>query len=211
MNIARFSFEDKLSTTINAQTCSNAELQAIRSNIGALQSALTVTRDAMERLGIERIEEIISRSQRVEESVRQRRVLNGLWDEGMTNKFDAVTDPCKDTFQWLLQGEAPDTKAAVDAHLSPEIKACRDLVAWAAHGNGILPIYGKFGSGKSTLMKFLSTHKGLKQRLKVWAEEDRKALVIGSFFFHKAGNPSEKTVTGMVGDFCSVLPLARQI
>lgn len=43
------------------------------------------------------------------------------------------------------------------------------FLAWLSAGTGIFHISGKMGCGKSTLMKFLSHHKGTQTRLNEWA------------------------------------------
>ena len=43
------------------------------------------------------------------------------------------------------------------------------FVNWLSTGNGIFHIYGKLGSGKSTLMKFLCDHPRTESELQKWA------------------------------------------
>lgn len=43
------------------------------------------------------------------------------------------------------------------------------FAAWLRDGDGIFYISGKLGSGKSTLMKYLSDHTRTKEHLREWA------------------------------------------
>ena len=54
---------------------------------------------------------------------------------------------------------------------------------------------GKPGSGKSTLMKFLATHKGTRRKLSQWGGQQR--VVLASHFFWIAGESVQKSLTGL--------------
>ncbi|RDW93695.1 ATP-binding protein [Aspergillus mulundensis] len=75
-------------------------------------------------------------------------------------------------------------------------KAARcSFLTWLKTGSGIFHISGKAGSGKSTLMKFLSSHPRTEEELTHWA--GRKKLVVARFFFWKAGDELQRSVRGL--------------
>ncbi|CAG8953406.1 hypothetical protein HYFRA_00010154 [Hymenoscyphus fraxineus] len=67
---------------------------------------------------------------------------------------------------------------------------------WLQSGDGMYWVQGKAGSGKSTLMRFVSEHSACKSALNIWAGGCR--LVIGSYFFWNAGNSMQKSQSGLL-------------
>ncbi|CAJ2508279.1 Uu.00g094650.m01.CDS01 [Anthostomella pinea] len=70
------------------------------------------------------------------------------------------------------------------------------LRRWLCNGTGVLHIAGKPGSGKSTLMKFISEHHVTKRLLSEWAEPN--LLVHSKFFFWKPGDWRQNTSRGLI-------------
>ncbi|EEY13976.1 conserved hypothetical protein [Verticillium alfalfae VaMs.102] len=66
---------------------------------------------------------------------------------------------------------------------------------WLRLENGVFHIFGKAGSGKSTLMKRTCQDQALRNELNVWAA-DRK-LVFGRFFFWRSGHDSQCSLEGL--------------
>ncbi|KAI1418066.1 hypothetical protein F5Y13DRAFT_150473 [Hypoxylon sp. FL1857] len=75
-------------------------------------------------------------------------------------------------------------------------KARDGFITWLEQDDGIFHISGKPGSGKSTLMKYLTRHPKTREHLSVWA--DGKKFVLGSFFFWKPGSVLQKSIKGLV-------------
>ena len=69
---------------------------------------------------------------------------------------------------------------------------------WLQNGDGIFWLHGKTGSGKSTVMKFLSEHRKTKKILRAWAGEHRRLLLILDFYFWYARSRMEKSVQGLL-------------
>ena len=69
---------------------------------------------------------------------------------------------------------------------------------WLKSGSGVFHVVGKPGSGKSTLIKFLSTHEKTLSCLREWASRDHKELIISTFFFWKPGSEEQKTMRGLL-------------
>ncbi|GKU20497.1 unnamed protein product [Fusarium langsethiae] len=95
----------------------------------------------------------------------------------------AVKDAHKKTFQWTLD---------------PSAEECRwhHFPSWLQSGTGIYWLFGKAGSGKSTLMKFLHDNERTQQYLKVWSGESE--LVFISFFFYALGQREQKSQVGLL-------------
>lgn len=89
------------------------------------------------------------------------------------------------TFEWIF----PDTKSLPGSNHA-------HLADWLRRGNGIYWVSGKAGSGKSTFMKWLHSHKECLAALQDWA--GGRQLVTSSFFFWNAGNDMQKSQQGLL-------------
>ncbi|KAJ8131293.1 hypothetical protein O1611_g2333 [Lasiodiplodia mahajangana] len=66
---------------------------------------------------------------------------------------------------------------------------------WLESGSGIFYLSGKPGSGKSTMMKFITREKRTAEALKTWAAG--KQLVFSSFFFWGSGLSMQRSIEGL--------------
>jgi hypothetical protein len=69
------------------------------------------------------------------------------------------------------------------------------LQTWLQSSNDLFWIYGKAGSGKSTLMKFLFEHEQTRVHLDNWAHGN---VTIAASFFWSAGSDLEKSIAGLL-------------
>ena len=67
---------------------------------------------------------------------------------------------------------------------------------WLKSGNGIFWIQGKAGSGKSTLMSYISEHEDLYTHLGLWTNSQQ--VIVPVFFFWRLGSPEQKSVEGLL-------------
>ncbi|KAH7183607.1 uncharacterized protein B0J16DRAFT_307950 [Fusarium flagelliforme] len=67
---------------------------------------------------------------------------------------------------------------------------------WLESRNDIFWITGKAGSGKSTLMKFISDHSYTREALEHWANGD--TLHVTSYYFWNQGSPLQKSLRGLL-------------
>lgn len=88
------------------------------------------------------------------------------------------------------------TRTVSDSSWQMLAEARSSFITWLEQGNGIFHVSGKPGSGKSTLMKYLTQHPQTKEHLKVWASS--KKLLLGNFFFWKPGSALQKNTKGLV-------------
>ncbi|KAI0813307.1 prion-inhibition and propagation-domain-containing protein [Xylaria sp. FL0064] len=102
---------------------------------------------------------------------------------------NAVEAARHDTLRWAL--ESPENKSTRDADIKWD-----SLTSWLESDNQVYWISGKAGSGKSTLMKYLSHHHRTAKLLSKWA--GTSPLCIGSFFFWNFGTPDQKSLRGFL-------------
>lgn len=67
---------------------------------------------------------------------------------------------------------------------------------WMVNGSGLYLITGKEASGKSTLMKYVSTHARTAECLTEWARP--VPLVVAAFYFWRSGTRLEKSEEGLL-------------
>ena len=121
--------------------------------------------------------------------IAQQSILQALAFDTMRSRFDDVDEAYSKSFQWIFA----DQSATAAERTESSNRA--SFVEWLRCGNGIFHIAGKLGSGKSTLMKFLCENKRTEEVLKDWAKS--KKLVVAKFFFWRAGEENQKSLTGL--------------
>jgi hypothetical protein len=116
------------------------------------------------------------------------RVLKALTFDQINFRVDGIQEAHAKTFEWILQHPL----------IGPDGKIKNTFRPWLTSGDGIYYISGKAGSGKSTLMKFLSNHPLTKHLLSEWADKTLKKLIVASFFCWNAGTAMQKYFEGLV-------------
>ena len=121
---------------------------------------------------------------------RESKLLDSLRFSSMGVRDSDIKEPHEATYRWVLD---PQSLSPGDHRRSVKfvnwLEACRSK-------NGIYYVGGKAGSGKSTLMKYLSNDPRTVEALGNWAM-DRK-LVIARFFFWHAGTTLQKSQEGLL-------------
>ena len=113
-------------------------------------------------------------------------ILDSLSDLGMTARYERITEAHAQTFEWIFQDYSHHT----DSHSG------HTFIQWLTHGTGIFWVTGKAGSGKSTLMKFLSHHRLTSEALT--RRCGTRKLIIASFYFWYAGTRFQKSQEGLL-------------
>ncbi|KAK7976616.1 hypothetical protein PG989_015079 [Apiospora arundinis] len=144
-------------------------------NTTTLSNDITDLEDRMNRLSLARVD-----------MDKQHAIIRSLNFESRSCRYEGITKAHEKTFQWVLK-EAES--------LDPEL-ASGSMIEWLRHGQGIYWISGKPGSGKSTLMKFISRRDETRAALNTWSSG--KPLVIGSHFFWAAGTSMQKSWNGLL-------------
>ncbi|KAK1673663.1 hypothetical protein BDP55DRAFT_633937 [Colletotrichum godetiae] len=140
----------------------NARLDQLAKDVGRL---LESTNDAASATQLERISATLSRF--AEEAKHQGNVLQILKSLKFAQIVERQTEIPKahqNTFEWIF-------------HENVDV----NFASWLQASNGIFWVTGKPGSGKSTLMKFISGHETTSQLGNLWASP--RQLVVASHFF----------------------------
>lgn len=72
-----------------------------------------------------------------------------------------------------------------------------NFTAWLRSRAGVFHISGKAGSGKSTLMKFLCSHKRTREELRIWAGEGRKPVFARFYFWKSSKENMQMSLPGL--------------
>lgn len=113
------------------------------------------------------------------------RILKSLLFQSISARYLQVAKAHQDTFQWIFR----DPPVDASYHWS-------NFANWLQFENGIYWVSGKAGSGKSTLMKFLSDHERTQQLLQSWSHPLSPDIV--SFYFWNSGTPEQKSCNGLL-------------
>jgi ABC-type polysaccharide/polyol phosphate transport system ATPase subunit len=102
-------------------------------------------------------------SKTAREQVLQHHIRKSLAFAEMADRSNVIGRAHRDTFGWFFKNEK-------SSEMTPEMTDARISYAeWISSGAGIFHIEGKPGSGKSTLMKFLTSHSNTTAGLTRWA------------------------------------------
>ncbi|KAK7697605.1 hypothetical protein SLS64_013344 [Diaporthe eres] len=134
-------------------------------------------------------------------------VLRQLYFDDMYSRADSITDATDGTFDWLFPDKSESSNATTIAQTSSrnshgtfiptweveERQKCQENAAKVSSffedGGGVFFLRGKPGSGKSTLMKYLTEGRGqqkMHRKLQKWAGQKRLRSLEGfyrTFFF----------------------------
>jgi hypothetical protein len=183
----RKSVDEEVSKEILGQTMAIAQIltRLEFNNLNEHQK----TRDELRKMdGIERVTNLVNASPEEENKVRvavEETILRSLAFETMTTRYEQVVPAHRMTFDWIFRP------------FPTEGPKWDDFPAWLAGGkNGVYWIKGKAGSGKSTLMRYISDDLKTKKHLQAWAKDI--ALCTGSFYFWNSGTPEQKSQHGLL-------------
>lgn len=123
---------------------------------------------------------------------RQQQVLRSLNFETRSDRQDNIPEAHKSTFKWVFSDDEP--VIALQDERSAEGSA--HFRSWLRSGDGTFWILGKPGAGKSTLMKFITSHKKTVRELRRWSGP--KGLVIAKHYFWSIGTAMQKSLKGLL-------------
>ena len=102
------------------------------------------------------------------------------------SRQERIHDAHAKTFQWIYAPKNSDKGE----------QSWDNFVEWLENGQGVYWINGKAGSGKSTLMSYLSHDYRTSSSLKKWS--GTRDILTPSFFFWNAGTQMEKSTEGIL-------------
>ncbi|KAI1256787.1 hypothetical protein MGN70_001913 [Eutypa lata] len=114
------------------------------------------------------------------------RILRSLHYTTIKERQHRIPEAYIETFTWIFKGSSPDQ--------SCQIK----FVDFLQGAGNLFWVQGKPGSGKSTLMKFLSSHAESRLHLGQWASGSERKLLLASHFFWYAGTRLQKSQAGLL-------------
>lgn len=148
--------------------------QEVAENVKRLERGLEWRDEALEQ----NIRKILHVEQDSLHRVYQSRILKSLRFDRIGSRQEQISDPRGHTYYWILDYKTPQIHVDHSRAQSYDIDektertkqhARQKLLDWLSSGRDILHISGKLGSGKSTLMKFLFSHKHTRNSLERWA------------------------------------------
>ncbi|KAF2791788.1 hypothetical protein K505DRAFT_418873 [Melanomma pulvis-pyrius CBS 109.77] len=114
---------------------------------------------------------------------RDHMLLRSLCFKMMRARETKIATAHTSTFEWIFDERT-------------ESKKSTSFLDWLQNQGGVYWVMGKAGSGKSTLMKFLASHRRTRKELLRWAGTDK--LITANFFFWNAGTQMQKSQEGLL-------------
>ena len=125
-----------------------------------------------------------------QESMRtEQAILDSLYSPQAEERCQRIAKAHCETFDWIF-------KVGSAAPISDRLQNECNFASWLSHGAGLYWISGKPGSGKSTLMKYISRDVRTRQCLDVWAGSSN--LITASFYFWNAGSRVQRSLLGLL-------------
>ncbi|KAL2832681.1 hypothetical protein BJY01DRAFT_253789 [Aspergillus pseudoustus] len=143
---------------------------------------------------------------------RENETLRALYFPSMFHRDDAIQSAAGGTYRWLVGDDGSSNRS--DGRRSSDgspgnlptwlltDEASRRAVAnrfqnFLHHGNGVFVIFGKAGSGKSTLMRFVADANNLAVRARVHSWAAGRRLILISVYFWGAGDILQRSLEGL--------------
>jgi hypothetical protein len=148
-----------------------------------------------------------SRFANLSTSATHKNFLDSLYFPEMFERQESMKRNLPGTYDWVFDGTLPPSDENADRD-DEELRG--RIVRWlrATNGPPVFWISGKPGSGKSSLMSFISSDKRIFKSLQTWA--GTRVPYIFSFFFWKPGSSLQKSSTGfrrsLIWQLCKARP-----
>ena len=175
----------QLSNAIRDEKINRAE------QIGQLMKELSSAKDKNKAYGFQKQPQLHVHLAGAASLAREQRILASLRYRSMYVRQDEIKDPHDTTFQWIFK--TSNLAAALG-------RQPLEFVEWLQsrhESGGTYWITGKAGSGKSTFMKFLTSHPQT-QRALTEGIHGSERLITASFFFWHAGTALQKSQEGLL-------------
>ena len=117
---------------------------------------------------------------------KEHMILRSLSFESRPYRYSSIPEAHHRTFGWVFDGPCDQDKES----------STGNLLEWLQKGDGFFWVSGKPGSGKSTLMKFVTDQPQTLQALSIWSHPE--PAVIARHFFWSAGTPMQKSWQGLL-------------
>lgn len=119
--------------------------------------------------------------------------LEKLAFKAMKDREEEVSPAHRATFEWMFEKSLSD-----DSKSKGNMTSTIQFASWLSSSDtsGVYWINGKAGSGKSTLMRYISQHQKTTHFLEKWAAD--KPLITAAFYFWTSGTPEQRSQTGLL-------------
>lgn len=117
-------------------------------------------------------------------------IIKSLAFDCMPIRHEAIQEAHRQTFRWALDTQGHSAGAQCNM---PQTKS---LATWLRDGSDVFWVCGKPGSGKSTLMKFISQEPRTIELLSQWASP-RTAVVVRHYFW-SGGTTMQRSLYGLL-------------
>ncbi|KAF9873502.1 hypothetical protein CkaCkLH20_08961 [Colletotrichum karsti] len=114
-------------------------------------------------------------------------ILDSLHFGQLEEREWAIPDAHRETFEWIFKGNSDKSTVGM---------ASGTFIEWLQQDDGVFWVTGKAGSGKSTLMKFLTHHAKTNRLLSKWAGDG--SLIIAQHYFWSSGTTIQKSHEGLL-------------
>ena len=118
--------------------------------------------------------------------VKEQMILRSLSFESRQIRYSSIPEAHHQTFGWVFKEPCDQS----------EDSSTGNLLGWLRKKDRFFWVSGKPGSGKSTLMKFITDQPQTLQALSTWSYP--KPVVIARHFFWSAGTPMQKSWQGVL-------------
>ncbi|KAF8859935.1 hypothetical protein BDZ45DRAFT_741784 [Acephala macrosclerotiorum] len=109
-------------------------------------------------------------------------VISNLHYPCLADRHEDIPEAHQKTFRWIFQEDSTGPWASFHD--------------WLQSGSGLYWISGKAGSGKSTLMRYVSDSPVTQEKLALWASDTR--LITAAFFFWNSGTVEQRSKSGLL-------------
>lgn len=193
----------------NAQSCIEAHIKSESSkNTQLLQTHITTVESSTQR----QVDQFQEWKDKQNEEVDYQRLLQSLKFERMEEQKNQITRNYRQTYHWIFEerNEESDEESSLSEWSTDDEDDFTDgfsprpgvhwdsFVDWLESESHIYWVSGKPGSGKSTLMKFVSSNPKTKRFLSNWQSK----VQIFSHYFWKAGSEMQRSLKGLL---CSLI------
>lgn len=124
-------------------------------------------------------------------------LIDSLLFDGMWQRHESIVAAYPGTCQWILGDQDARLQSSSSNFDCYDEIAKYDFSLWLEGSGNFYWICGTAGSGKSTLVSFITSHEThVRHKLALWARDSD--LIVASFFFWRYGDFLQKSINGML-------------